>query len=73
MLLSAEQAKVLKLKNQLKTAGVAILGGGDDDDGADSDKSIDNQINQFFTLVKQQSVSQINDVIDTAEEEKSHP
>ena len=70
MLLSAEQAKVLKLKNQLKTAGVAILGGGDDDDGADSDKSVDNQINQFFTLVKQQSVSQINDVIDTAEEEK---
>ena len=51
MLLSAEQAKVLKLKKQLKTAGVAILGGGDDDDGADSDKSVDNQINQFFLQV----------------------
>ena len=59
MLLSAEQAKVLKLKKQLKTAGVAILGGGDDDDGADSDKSIDNQITQFFTLVKQQSVAKL--------------
>ena len=72
-LISAEQAKVLQLKGQLKSAGVQPLGGsgsvnGDDNGGyANKDELfMEKQIKQFYQSGKQQGGNKIDDIIDMA-------
>ena len=72
-LISAEQAKVLQLKGQLKSAGVQPLAGsgsvnGDDNGGyANKDELfMEKQIKQFYQSGRQQGGNKIDDIIDMA-------
>ena len=72
-LISAEQAKVLQLKGQLKSAGVQPLAGsgsvnGDGNGGyANKDELfMEKQIKQFYQSGRQQGGNKIDDIIDMA-------
>ena len=72
-LISAEQAKVLQLKGQLKSAGVQPLAGSEsvngDSNGGYANKDelfMEKQIKQFYQSGRQQGGNKIDDIIDMA-------